>query len=225
MPGSALRERELRRLAELRLQRGEIAPRRELAARHRRRRGSSSGDAAGSRSPSQHRRRASARRLRAARNRASAVAAKRFAAPPASRLALFAVLREIAVTCSGSGNRCLRIAFGSALNVERDLVADQPRHQPVEARGVELVQQMQRHGHRHAVERDGRARSGICSCSSMPSACERVRELRFGDIRRRCRIRYSRVRYSSFGFARFGLVAATSRTPRRCRCPAGSSAS
>ena len=76
---SRRRERELRRLAELRAQRGEVAARRELAARRRRRRATLIADAPAARHRVEQRRRAALRRAAARGKRA----ARRAATPPA----------------------------------------------------------------------------------------------------------------------------------------------
>ena len=46
--------------------------------------------------------------------------------------------------------------FRQPFQIRGDFLADHARHQPFKARGVELIEQRERHGHGHAIERMAR---------------------------------------------------------------------
>ena len=71
--------------------------------------------------------------------------------------------------------------LGQCLEVERHLLADEPRYEPVELRGVELIEQVQGHRQRHAVQRMRRFET-VSELESDAIDRHAIRELRLADI-------------------------------------------
>ena len=96
--------------------------------------------------------------------------------------------------------------FRQALEIGRDFFADHAGHQPLEARGVELIQQRERYADRHAIERMRRLEA-VGKLEIHIAHRHAARKLRFADIRGGVAHQVFARHVEQLRLRRFGLLA------------------